>query len=306
MNWRVNRTALSLLSKNNPFKPTPMRLLATLTLILLTVIAQAQKVSGKLVFQPGQVLSVNTKSTSINLINAMGQEIELKSEAIADHQFKVTNTTEESHTLSHEINRIRLTSEGMGNSIDFDSQKEKDLNGQFGAPIKELMGNKYSLVIDGSGNTLIAMNQGNATSSDPGMLAQLLGSINEFTGSPKQGEASFFKVLPSTEVGTGDGWTNTIDRNGSKVEEAYSIAEINDNFILINYLANSATTSKGENMGMEFTINVKNKTEGKIMVDRTSGIVKEKNLKTTSTGTASTSFGEIPVNTTTTSVVTIN
>jgi hypothetical protein len=283
-----------------------MRLIATLSLILITITTQAQKVNGKLLFQPGQVLTVNLKSTSINLISAMGQEIELKSEAIADHQFKVTNTTDESHTLSHEINRIRLMSEGMGNNINFDSQNEKDLNGQFGAPVKELLGKKYSLVIDGSGNTMAAMNQGNAANSEPGMLAQMLGNITEITESPKPGEASFFKVLPATEVGMGDGWTNTIDRNGSKVEEAYSIAEINDNFILINYLANSATSTKGENMGMEFTINVKNKTEGKITVDRKSGIIKEKSFKTTSTGTASTSFGEIPVNTTTTSVITIN
>ncbi len=306
MNWRVNRTALSLLSKNNPFNSTPMRLLASLVLMLLSFFAQAQKVAGKIVFQPGQVLTVNLKSTSINLISAMGQEIELKSEAIADHQFKVTNSTEESHTLNHEINRIRLISEGMGNNINFDSQNEKDMNGEFGAPVKEILRKKYSLVIDGSGNTMAAMNQGNTANTDAGMLAQMLGNITEITNSPKQGEASFFKVLPATEVGVGDGWTNTIDRNGSKTEEAYSIAEINDNTILINYLANSATSTKGENMGMEFTINVNNKTQGKITVDRKTGIIKEKSLKTTSTGTASTSFGEIPVNTTTTSVITIN
>ena len=309
MNWRVNRTALSLLSKNNPFKLTPMRLLASLVLMLLSFFAQAQKVAGKIVFQPGQVLTVNMKSSTTNLVSAMGQELEMKTEVIADHQFKVTNTTDENHTLSHEINRVRFNSDGMGNTMSFDSQSEKDLNGQLGAPVKDLLSKKYNLVIDASGNTLMAMNEGASTGkagAEAGMLAQFVSGLTELTQAPKQGEASFFKVLPATEVGVGDAWTNTIDRNGTKIEEAYSIAEINENFITLNYLSNSNSTTVQENMGMEVTITMKNKSEGKIKVDRKSGILKEKIITTTATGTVASGYGDFPINSTSTSVITIN
>jgi hypothetical protein len=309
MNWRVNRTALSLLSKNNPFNPTPMRLLASLVLMLLSFFAQAQKVAGKIVFQPGQVLTVNMKSSTTNLVSAMGQELEMKTEVIADHQFKVTNTTDENHTLSHEINRVRFNSDGMGNTMSFDSQSEKDLNGQLGAPVKDLLSKKYNLVIDASGNTLMAMNEGASTGkagAEAGMLAQFVSGLTELTQAPKQGEASFFKVLPATEVGVGDAWTNTIDRNGTKIEEAYSIAEINENIITLNYLSNSNSTTVQENMGMEVTITMKNKSEGKIKVDRKSGILKEKTITTTATGTVASGYGDFPINSTSTSVITIN
>jgi len=309
MNWRVNRTALSLLSKNNPFNPTPMRLLASLVLMLLSFFAQAQKVAGKIVFQPGQVLTVNMKSSTTNLVSAMGQELEMKTEVIADHQFKVTNTTDENHTLSHEINRVRFNSDGMGNTMSFDSQSEKDLNGQLGAPVKDLLSKKYNLVIDASGNTLMAMNEGASTGkagAEAGMLAQFVSGLTELTQAPKQGEASFFKVLPATEVGVGDAWTNTIDRNGTKIEEAYSIAEINENIITLNYLSNSNSTTVQENMGMEVTITMKNKSEGKIKVDRKSGILKEKIITTTATGTVASGYGDFPINATTNSVITIN
>jgi hypothetical protein len=309
MNWRVKRTALSLLSKNNPFNPTPMRLLASLVLMLLSFFAQAQKVAGKIVFQPGQVLTVNMKSSTTNLVSAMGQELEMKTEVIADHQFKVTNTTDENHTLSHEINRVRFNSDGMGNTMSFDSQSEKDLNGQLGAPVKDLLSKKYNLVIDASGNTLMAMNEGASTGkagAEAGMLAQFVSGLTELTQAPKQGEASFFKVLPATEVGVGDAWTNTIDRNGTKIEEAYSIAEINENIITLNYLSNSNSTTVQENMGMEVTITMKNKSEGKIKVDRKSGILKEKTITTTATGTVASGYGDFPINSTSTSVITIN
>ena len=286
-----------------------MRLLASLVLMLLSFFAQAQKVAGKIVFQPGQVLTVNMKSSTTNLVSAMGQELEMKTEVIADHQFKVTNTTDENHTLSHEINRVRFNSDGMGNTMNFDSQSEKDLNGQLGAPVKDLLSKKYNLVIDASGNTLMAMNEGASTgksSAEAGMLAQFVSGLTELTQAPKQGEASFFKVLPATEVGVGDAWTNTIDRNGTKIEEAYSIAEINENFITLNYLSNSNSTTVQENMGMEVTITMKNKSEGKIKVDRKSGILKEKTITTTATGTVASGYGDFPINATTNSVITIN
>jgi len=298
-----------MLSKNNPFNPTPMRLLASLVLMLLSFFAQAQKVAGKIVFQPGQVLTVNMKSSTTNLVSAMGQELEMKTEVIADHQFKVTNTTDENHTLSHEINRVRFNSDGMGNTMSFDSQSEKDLNGQLGAPVKDLLSKKYNLVIDASGNTLMAMNEGASTGkagAEAGMLAQFVSGLTELTQAPKQGEASFFKVLPATEVGVGDAWTNTIDRNGTKIEEAYSIAEINENIITLNYLSNSNSTTVQENMGMEVTITMKNKSEGKIKVDRKSGILKEKTITTTATGTVASGYGDFPINSTSTSVITIN
>ncbi len=286
-----------------------MRLLASLVLMLLSFFAQAQKVAGKIVFQPGQVLTVNMKSSTTNLVSAMGQELEMKTEVIADHQFKVTNTTDENHTLSHEINRVRFNSDGMGNTMSFDSQSEKDLNGQLGAPVKDLLSKKYNLVIDASGNTLMAMNEGASTGkagAEAGMLAQFVSGLTELTQAPKQGEASFFKVLPATEVGVGDAWTNTIDRNGTKIEEAYSIAEINENIITLNYLSNSNSTTVQENMGMEVTITMKNKSEGKIKVDRKSGILKEKTITTTATGTVASGYGDFPINSTSTSVITIN
>jgi len=289
----VNRTSLSLLSKIKPFKPTDMRLFASLLLMVVTISAQAQKVSGKLLFQPGQVLNVSAKSTMSNLVNAMGQEIELKSESTIDQFYRVTNTTDESHTLSHEVN----------------SDSEKDMKGQFGGPVKELMAKKMNLVIDASGTTMMAMSDGSNTKKSDGggdMLAQFIGGLSEMIEAPKQGEASFSKVSPSNEVAKGDGWTQTIDRNGSKIEEAYSVAEINENAIILNFLSNTSTSRAQENNGMEVTINVKNKTEGKITVDRKTGIVKEKTLNTTATGTVSTGMGEFPINSTTTTIITVN
>ncbi len=286
-----------------------MRLFTLFSLMALSLFAQAQKVSGKLTFQPGQVLYITTKTNTVNVVSAMGQEIEIKAETNVDQLFKVTNTTEENHTLSHEIKRIRFTSEGMGSNMSFDSDSEKDMKGQFGEPIKEMMNQKYNMVIDASGNTVMAMSEGGGsskTTAASGALAQFTGGMMEMTRAPKSGEASFFKVLPATPVGVGDGWTNTIENNGTKTDEAYSVAEINDEFIILNYLANSATSSVQENMGMEVTINVKNKIEGKIKVDRKTGIVKEKTTKTTSTGTANTSYGEFPINTTSDTVMTIN
>ncbi len=286
-----------------------MRLLLLINVMVLSLFTQAQKVTGKLNFQPGQVLNITTKTTTINVFNAMGRDIEIKADIVVDHQYKVTNTTEENHTLGHEINRIRLNSEGITGDLSIDSDSEKDLKGRFGEPIKEMKSMKYNMVIDPSGNTILAMSDGSnpaKKSSSSDALAQFTGELMDVIRVPKAGEASFFKVLPSTPVSLGDGWTTTHEYNGTKTEEAYSIAEITDDIILLNYLANSTTSTVQQAMGTEFTINVKNKIEGKIKVDRKTGIVKEKITKKISTGSSSSSFGEFPVNSTSETIMTIN
>jgi hypothetical protein len=286
-----------------------MRLIASLLLMMLSIAVHAQKVSGKLIFQSGQVLNVTIKNTSNNLINIMGREIELKTESTVDQVYRVTNTTDENHTLSRENKRIRMKSEGMTGELDFDSDSEKDMKGQFGAPVKQVLAKKINMVIDASGNTLMAVSEGavsKSTTAGTEMLAQLLGELSDLTEAPKQGAASFFKVLPANEVGKGDGWTNTVELNGSKTEEAFSIADINDDHIILNYLANATSSREQETMGRQVTINVKNKTEGKITVDRKTGIIKEKNLNTTVSGTVATEMGELPINGTSSTVVSVN
>jgi hypothetical protein len=64
---------------------------------------------------------------------------------------------------------------------------------------------------------------------------------------------------------------------------------------VVDFTGNYITISKAEMMGSETTTTMNNKISGKLIVDKASGILREKNLVTESNGNTESSFGTLPV-----------
>lgn len=270
------------------------------------VTAFSQKVTGKLKFEQGQTLEIMMEVKTTIAQQAMGQAIDFNVDAAGTHSYKVTNTTEDNHTLKHQVSRITFTFEGMGQKRDFDSNQEKDINGQFGKPMKEILEKKYDMIIDPAGKVLMTMPEKVAlTEGDSRMaiITSMLKDVTDLVQPPAKGAASFFKILPDNEVSKGDAWTVSYERNGGKADAAYAIADINDSTIVVDFAENAVTVTKAEMMGNETTTTMNNKSTGKIILDRNTGVIREKTVLTESNGNTETSFGSLPVTSRTTTVI---
>ena len=220
-----------------------------------------------------------------------------------------TNATDDNTTLRHEVKRINFAFDGMGQKQKFDSDVEKDMKGPFGKPVKDMLEKKYDMIIDPSGLVKMAFPEKITLAEGDSRMAiitNMLKGVTDIVQPPQKGKASFFYVLPDTAVSTGSKWkTNSIE-NGGRTETEYTITEINDSTIIVDFTENSSSVSKAEMMGNPTTTSLKNKSTGKIILDRVTNIIKEKTMTTESTGSTETSFGDLPVTskTTTTIIVT--
>ena len=274
----------------------------------ISSLAISQKVSGKLKFEQGQAFEIKIQVKNNITQQAMGQSIDFNVDASGNHSYKVTNATEENNTLNHQVQRITFAFDGMGQKRNFDSNEEKDLNGQFGKPIKDLLSKKYDIIIDPNGKTLMALPekvQLAETDSRLAIVTTMLKDVLDIVQPPQKGKNSFFKVLPETETGKGETWTESSITENGKFDAAYTISDINDSTIVVDFAATSLTISKAEMMGSEMTTNMTNKSTGKIIVDRATGIIKEKTITTDSNGTTESSFGTMPVTSKTTTIITV-
>ena len=284
----------------------------TASLFCLLAIAAttfSQKVTGKLKFEQGQTFEVSMTVKSTISQQAMGQAIDFKVDAVGKHSYKVTNTTEDNSTLNHQVQRIAFSFDGMGTKMGFDPDKEKDLNGPFGKTVKDMLEKKYDIIIDPAGKVMMAMPEKVELSKADGrmaMITTMLKDVLDLVQPPQKGKPSFFKVLPDGEGGKGDTWTTSYPANGGKVDAGYTIADINDTTIVIDFAENSVTISKAEMMGSETTTTMNNKSTGKIILDRVTGIMKEKTITTESNGNTEAAFGTLPVTSKTTTVITVN
>jgi hypothetical protein len=277
-------------------------------IILFPAILFAQKVSSRLKFDQGQVLEISLQLKTTIAQQAMGQAIDFTVDATGDHAYKVTNSTEDNHTLNHEVRNIRFLFDGMGQKRSFDSREEKDMNGPFGKPVKELLEKKYDMVIDPAGKTLMVLPEKielTATDSRMAIISNMMKDVFDLVKPPQKGTASFFKVLPETETGKAEPWTETRTDVNGRYDAAYSISDINDSTIVVDFATSSVTNTKAEMMGNLTTTTMNNKSTGKIIIDRATGIMKEKTETTESNGSTETSFGTVPVTSKTTTIITV-
>lgn len=279
-----------------------------LSFLVVSSFTFAQTVSGKLKFEQGQVFSIEMKTKSTISQQAMGQAIDFTVDATANHSFTATNVTDDNTTLRHEVQKINFAFDGMGQKQKFDSDNEKDMKGSFGKPIKDMLEKKYDIIIDPSGNVKMAFPEKiTLTEGDSRMaiITNMLKSVTNLVQPPQKGTASFFNVLPDTVSSVGNTWKTTALENGGSSETEYKIAQINDTTIVIDFTENSNSESKAEMMGNPTTTRLKNKSTGKIILDRATNIVQEKNFITESTGSTETSFGDLPVTSKTTTTIVV-
>jgi len=273
-----------------------------------SVFCFGQKVTGQLKFEQGQTLEISMKIKTTIAQQAMGQAIDFNVDATGNHSYKVTNTTEDNSTLNHGVQRITFSFDGMGQKMGFDSDIEKDMNGPFGKTVKDMLTKKYDIIIDPTGTVKMVMPEKVVLSemdSRMAIISSMLKDVLDLVQPPQKGKASFFKVLPDSEAGKGDAWTTTFETSGGKGDAAFAISDINDSTIVVDFAENSVTITKAEMMGTETTTTLNNKSTGKIIIDRVTGIMREKTINTESNGNTETSFGTLPVTSKTTTVITV-
>lgn len=276
---------------------------------LFTIAASfSQPVSGKLKLDQGQILDITLQIKTSVAQQAGGQSIDFNVDATGIHSYKITNATEDNSTLHHQVKQIIFFIDGMGRKISFNSNNEKDIDGQFGKPIKDMLEKTYDIILDTSGKVLMVLPEKiQLAESDSRMaiISSLLKDVLDIVQPPQKGKASFFKVLPDSAAGKGDTWTESYSTGNGKFDAAYVIADINDSTIVVDFVANSVTVTKAEMMGGETTTTMNNKSTGKIFLDRITGIMRGKNINTESSGNTESSFGNLPVTSKTTTTITV-
>src|SRR6185436_17733865 len=95
------------------------------------------------------------------------------------------------------------------------------------------------------------------------IIGSMLKDVLNTEEPPKKGEASFFKIFPDREINKGDSWSDTVNNEFGKGITVYTLSDITDSTIIIDFTGNSATITKAVVMGMETTTNLNNKITGK-------------------------------------------
>lgn len=277
--------------------------------LFVAIIGQSQDAPQKLKFENGQVLAVTMDVKSNISQQFAGQSIDLKIDASALHTYKVTNTTNDNTNLYHEVKRAAFHFEGLGQKVPFDSDNPKDLDGPFGKPVKEALTKTYDMMIDSWGKVMLVQPEKiELTEMDERvkLVASMLKDLFDVVYPPQKGSNSFFKVLPETGATKGTAWTESYENESGKFNNQYTLREFTDSTIVVDVTGKSNTISKIQLMGMEMTTSLNNTLTGTIILDKVTGIVREKTMTTESNGTNEGMGGSTPITSKTVIVTRLN
>lgn len=279
--------------------------------ISISVTAFSQKVSKQLNFPKGQKLEMVTEVKSVMAQEMMGQAMEFNINAVVTRMFDIEDVTPAGAVIEHKVKRMQFNFDGMGQSQSFDSENEKDMKGEMGKVVEKSIKNKYTMTVDQTGKiTTVIADDDNpnkpASKEDADMMGNMMSQFASGMDIPKIGDITDLSILPNREIGKGESWTDSLSKDkDEKGKITYTISDITDNEILLDFTEEKSLVKTQETQGMEITITTKDRTTGKIVLDKKSGLLKQSNSTTNSEGTVEVMGQSMPMTTKVTKKVTV-
>ncbi|MGI8599624.1 MAG: DUF6263 family protein [Chitinophagaceae bacterium] len=264
----------------------------------------AQKINGQINFPKGKKLEVVSEIKAIVTQEMMGQEMEMNVNTTIERSLDIENVSNGNATVEHKVKRIQMNFDSPMGAQTFDSENEKDMKGDAGKTLEKSLKNKYTMTIDNTGKIIAVKaddDNPNEKKDDNDPMSGAMAQYAEGLQVPNVNDFTDLKILPNREISKGETWTDSL--NESKF--IYTLSDIRENDVVVDYTETAKISRKQEMMGMEISITSNDKTTGKIIVDRKSGLMKEKTSTTVSDGTTEVMGQSIPTTSKTTRTVTV-
>jgi hypothetical protein len=198
--------------------------------------------------------------------------------------YAVNETTADAFTLLKTPRQVKMNFTFGSQEIKLDSDNPKDLDGPFAQPVKEIMSQKPEFTIDVTGKIISVKKEEKKKKEDSqgaGMMGMMLPGMDFAAAVPQVGNASFFQILPNREVSIGDTWTDSLKNEGTKNVTIYKVKDINEKEIVLDFTGEGTTVTAKEAMGMSVNVNAANRSAGSIILDKATGIIRQKTTTNT-------------------------
>jgi hypothetical protein len=226
----------------------------------------------------------------MNLVQkAMGQEITVTMDITSNDSADVTESTPgKGFKLSKTTTRIQLNMSAMGQEKSFDSDKKEDMDGEMGGQMKDKVHVTSEAEVSEKGGVKIAGEQKESSGMDA--MASMMPSGND-----SGFISSLFMTSPAKELKPGEQWKDSTISEQNKVYNTYTYMKQENGIASVDFMAEGTSEGTTTRQGMELKVNMKSLTKGVLHVDVSNGLILERKITLTLSGTNEMMGMEIPV-----------
>ncbi|MEO8109267.1 MAG: DUF6263 family protein [Ginsengibacter sp.] len=263
------------------------------------------QLNGKINPTAGQKFIVENKLNTTSSTEMMGQTMETNADITSTYKIEVKSIQNNNINFINTFTGMKMNMKVMDKEVSFDSDKPEDMDGEIGKNFKDILNQPKDVVMDKSGNVIIANNTDSAsagTADNPAIAA-----MKQMGGDPAEqgyGATMTFEAIPSN-VKVGSTWTDSSTTGGITKVTHYKVKEINGNEGKLTLNGTIAGEVKTEMQGMEIQTKTTGDFTGEEIVDLKTGIIKQNNTSTDAKGTIGVMGQEFPTSSKITSVTTV-
>lgn len=256
-------------------------LLFSLALGATTLFAQSLKLeTGK------KITAITT--TSVNM--DMGMAGQMKIDGNTTSLIEITGADDKNYNAKATTVKMKMTQDGMGQSVTFDSDKKEDRETEVGKEMSKMLDAAAVVTIDKNSGKVTEPNKKIVAEDNGNPMASLMGNSNSAEASTT---AAFFYIPNGKKVG--DKWSDSLNEAGMKGVKNFELKSIVDNVATIAITTKSKGTISKEAQGMQFDITMGGTGDGEIVVDTKTFLVKKSRLSNDVNGTLDMMGQSLPI-----------
>lgn len=266
------------------------KIITTIVCAAATTLVFAQKMTDKINVPKGQKIQAEiTIKAEVTPMPGMDVNTNVSSNAILE----VKDISSKEITISNTLTKVKADMDMMGKNTTYDSDKPEDKNSDLGKLFQDKLNVPADVKLDNVTGKSLTENQVADSKEDAAM-----GGIMQMMGGATQDDivSGAFIIIPAGKK-AGDSWTDSSSDKSSKTVRSFTLVSVNGNEAVIKTKTTTDTNSDIELQGMSGTVVSTAVTNGDIIADIATALVKKKTMVTETSGNLQMMGQEMPINT---------
>ncbi|HSN62257.1 MAG TPA: DUF6263 family protein [Ferruginibacter sp.] len=263
-------------------------------LLSLTLFAGIAVNAQKITLTKGQQITIST--STLQDIDMTGMGMQMKNNTTTTSILEVKGDDKENYTTSFKVSKMNLTMDMMGRQQSYDSDKPEDKDSEMGKAVADKIGKEVAVLINKKTGKASLENKTGVSPEKKADTNPLMDGMMDAFGSAEEDASveTIFFLIPAGKK-AGDTWMDSSSNKGMKEVKTYTFKSINDGIANIAMFATMQGNSTMETQGMQMDITLSAKTEGEILVDSKSSLVKKRSSVMDLTGSMDVMGQSIPI-----------
>ena len=263
------------------------------SLISLAVAAVAfSQPTGKIKIAIGQKIVVEN-TTDIQASLAMGMELTSTSTSV--NTLEVKSSTPNNYIISNTLTKLKMNTNMMGQPTNYDSENKAGNNEEMSKVFDDKLNMPVDITIDNTTGLAVVekKKQKQADVDETNATADLMKIFSD-NASEDAIVSGAFEMVPKGKS-VGESWADTATSKDMKTIRTYTLKSVSGNEAVIQANVVSTAVNKLNFQEMEFEVKSETKTNGEIITDISTGLVKKRTSIADITGSIQMMGQDMPI-----------